>query len=82
MAYTWLLSIDENIWTWYSLKALIKNNYRPQWNRKDTRSLLFTMKGPTLVETVSKEGSKYKTIKVIQEHLKPAQVLILRGKAD
>ena len=44
MAYLWLLSIDENIDTWYSLKVLSKNNYRFQYNRKDIKSLIFILK--------------------------------------
>ena len=46
MAYVWLLSIDEDKRTWFSRKVLSKNNYRPQYNRKDIRSLIFIKKRP------------------------------------
>ena len=79
MAYEWLLSIDENICTWYSLKALSKNKDCPQYNRTDTKSRLFINKESTLVEIKSQKRT-YKTKKMIQEHQKLSQVLILRVK--
>ena len=53
MTYLYLLLIDEDIRTWYRLKALSKNNYGSQYNRKDISSLIFIKKGPALVEIKS-----------------------------
>ena len=45
------------------------------------RHLLFTLKGPALVETKSQiRAVNIKTKKLIQEHLKLSQVLIVKSK--
>ena len=58
MTHLWILSVDENILTWYSLKELSKNNYRPQYNRKDTRSLIFIKIWPALAQIKSQNRDK------------------------